>query len=56
LNLKSAKLNDQSDEIFKDIARKMVFELHGKHVEKPAVLPPSLSIGPRPRSIGKVGF
>ena len=56
LTLKSAKLNEQSDEIFKDISSRMQFELHGVHVEKPVMAQRSVSLGPRPRSAKKIGF
>lgn len=56
LKLKIVKLNEQPDEFFKDIQTRMQFELSGVHVEKPASDTPSLSLGPPPRSLRKVGF
>lgn len=56
LTLKSARLTEGSDALFKDITKRMVFELQGKHVEKPAAIHNSVSMGPRPRAAGKIGF
>ena len=50
--LKSVHLSEGSDEIFKDITKKLQFEVSARHVEK-MVAPSaaaSVTLGPRPRS------
>lgn len=56
LRLKVAKLNEQPDEMFKDVQSRMQFELSGDHREKPVAAQPGLSMGPPPRSLKRVGF
>jgi len=52
MSLKSVYLSEGSDAIFKDITKKLQFEVSARHVEK-AVAPAaatSVTLGPRPRS------
>lgn len=52
LALKSANLNVSGDEIFRDIKKKMHFEITAFHVEKPTqpAQAASVTLGPRPRA------
>ena len=56
LAIKSATYKEGADDIFSDVTSKMQFEMNGKHTEKKAAAAPSVSLGPRPRASGRVGF
>ena len=58
MSLKGVYLNEGGDEIFKDITRKLQFELSVQHAEKPATpaAATSVTLGPRPRSTGASQF
>ena len=58
LALKMASLVPAGDEIFRDIAKKMKFDLTAKHVEKRQIptQAATVTLGPRPRALGPLGF
>lgn len=58
LTLKTANLVPAGDEIFRDITKKMKFDLSAKHIEKKQtpVQAATVTLGPRPRALGPLGF
>jgi len=58
LSLKNATLNTSGDEIFRDIKKKMQFELSARHVEKQAqpAQAAAVTLGPRPRARFPLSF
>lgn len=58
LSLKNATLNTSGDEMFRDIKKKMQFEISARHVEKPTqpAQAASVTLGPRPRVMFPLSF